>query len=248
MRPISIVSCILLVCFASACRFTDAALIKASQNGDAGQAGRCLAHGVRVDVMDEHGNQPIHLAAKGGHDAVVKLLLLSGAKASARLGDGSTPASLADEGGHRDLAVYLMARAGEDCSESALQTALVNAAREGDEEMIKRVLAAGAKVNQVDFNGIGMPAIHWAAWKGHAGVVKLLIEKGSRVDIEDGNGRQPLHWAVMNGGMEVPRLLIAAGAKASAVSQGKTPAAMAQEKGNFALAKYLSEQAAKESN
>ncbi len=42
----------------------------------------------------------------------------------------------------------------------------------------------------------GSLAIHVAAWRGCSPVVKLLIERGSPVDVPDGNGRTPLSLAV----------------------------------------------------
>lgn len=42
----------------------------------------------------------------------------------------------------------------------------------------------------------GSLAIHVAAWRGNPAVVKLLIERGSPVDVPDANGRTPLALAV----------------------------------------------------
>ena len=42
----------------------------------------------------------------------------------------------------------------------------------------------------------GSLAIHVAAWRGQPEVVKLLLERGSPVDVPDANGRTPLALAV----------------------------------------------------
>jgi ankyrin repeat protein len=39
-------------------------------------------------------------------------------------------------------------------------------------------------------------AIHIAAWRAHPATVRLLIDRGSPVDVADGQGRTPLALAV----------------------------------------------------
>lgn len=51
----------------------------------------------------------------------------------------------------------------------------------------------GADVNLA--NHAGSRAIHWAARKGNANIVKLLIEKGADVNAKDNSGKTAIHDA-----------------------------------------------------
>jgi len=88
------------------------------------------------------------------------------------------------------------------------------AATRGDLAQVRALLDAGVDVNaRTDY---GATALSYAADKGHAQVVKLLLERGAEVDPEDTFYHStPITWAGYNGHAEVVELLIAAGAKPS---------------------------------
>ena len=60
---------------------------------------------------------------------------------------------------------------------------------------------------------VGMTALHYAAWSGHAGIAERLIARGAVVDANDGGGVTPLGTAVRWGNADVMRVLIAHGAR-----------------------------------
>ncbi len=75
----------------------------------------------------------------------------------------------------------------------------------------------------------GEAAVHLAARQGHAGMLKIMIEKGVDVNLaEDAPapaGTTPLHEACMHGQAEAVKLLIAAGADDTLKNMdGETPA------------------------
>ncbi len=45
----------------------------------------------------------------------------------------------------------------------------------------------------------GLPALHWAAIRGHNGVIDTLLEANARIDMRDSQKQTPLHRAVMFG-------------------------------------------------
>ena len=97
------------------------------------------------------------------------------------------------------------------------------AAKLGNIEDVKRLLADGANVNAKNDNG--STPLHNAVWIGRKEVAELLIANGADVNAkEDENGISPLHWAVKEGHKEIIELLIDKGADVNAKSVlGRTP-------------------------
>lgn len=58
---------------------------------------------VKVNATDERGIGALHLAAAAGRLQITQLLLARGADADQRDGDGNTPSSLAEAGGHAEV-------------------------------------------------------------------------------------------------------------------------------------------------
>ena len=88
---------------------------------------------------------------------------------------------------------------------------LLVAAKKGDVDAVKMLLAGGADVNaKTDY---GVTALAFAADKGHVEVVKMLIQHKADVNAKDTFYKaSPLDWAVMKNHAEVARALVAAGA------------------------------------
>lgn len=105
-------------------------------------------------------------------------------------------------------------------------TALMFAARDGDAEEVKRLLAAGANVNAS--NNIGCTALILAAYFGRVEMVSFLINSGAYVNARDDFGMTPLMNASQNGHAEIVRRLINAGADVNiAAAQGVTALSLA---------------------
>lgn len=86
---------------------------------------------------------------------------------------------------------------------NGLYTALWNAARIGNYEIVHMLIRKGAKLNiqmgktfRDKSNILGQTALHAAALNGHARVVKLLIQRGADINIKDANGDTPLKVAL----------------------------------------------------
>lgn len=90
---------------------------------------------------------------------------------------------------------------------------LRRAASAGDVAKVRALLDAGADPNAG--NRYGATALSFACDKGHAEVVKLLLERGARVDVKDTfYNSTPVVWAAMKGHAEVLRALLEKGADA----------------------------------
>lgn len=63
---------------------------------------------VAADSVDEYGRSGIFMAAANGHTEIVKLLVESGAPATAKNAEGSTPLHWACLNGHVEIVGYLL--------------------------------------------------------------------------------------------------------------------------------------------
>ena len=101
---------------------------------------------------------------------------------------------------------------------------LIDAARNGEVEVVRSLLTDGADPNTAQ--GDGMTPLHWAAERGHAAVAELLLSAGAAVDGKTRVGSYtPLHLASRGGHGPITRALLDAGADphATAAHSGVTP-------------------------
>ena len=135
-----------------------------------------------------------------------------------------TAFSVAVQYGHPEV-VSLLLEADADtdmCGDICGETPLLSAAFNGDLDIVRLLLEAGADKEKFDIDG--QTALHNASEKGHLETVRLLLESGSNRDPCDNQGRTPLHLAFEGGHLEVARLLLDSGAKKEPCdSQGRTP-------------------------
>lgn len=163
-----------------------------------------IAAGADVKAQSKLGNTALILAArKPGNSPTVKQLLERGTSANAKNVFGTTALMCAAAAG--DMAsVRLLLDAGADINArpnmnvdgfifGGGRTALMWAAFLGDEKLAKLLLERGAKI--AAFTQIGS-ALGQAAWGGHAGVARVLLDAGAPVDQPDFIANYtPLHWA-----------------------------------------------------
>ena len=81
------------------------------------------------------------------------------------------------------------------------------AARRGDVDEMRALLAQGADVNSQS----GYP-LELAALNDRTAAVQYLLDNGAFVDQRDGHRESPLHWASYNANSEIVGILLAAGA------------------------------------
>jgi len=100
---------------------------------------------------------------------------------------------------------------------------VLEAARKGEVEAVRLLLAGGADVNIA--SGDGMTPLHWAAERGESEIARLLLAAGADVTAGTRIGAYtPLHLAAKRGRTGVSRLLIEAGAAVTATTEsGVTP-------------------------
>ncbi|KFY04816.1 hypothetical protein O988_00497, partial [Pseudogymnoascus sp. VKM F-3808] len=199
---------------------------------------------VNTNEIDEEGRTPLLLAARDGHEAIVKSLLNSDiVNIDSKDSHGRTPLSCfswAAENGHEGVVKLLLDKGAKLETEHGLgRTPLSLAAGNGHEEV-----SYSHKLETEDSRG--RTPLSWAAENGHEGVVKLLLDKGAKLETEDSRGLTPLSWAAENGHEGVVKLLLDKGAKLETEdSRGLTPLSWAAENGHEGVVKLLLHKGAK---
>ena len=101
---------------------------------------------------------------------------------------------------------------------------IVEAAKKGDVETVRRLIESGADVDVA--GGDGMTSLHWAAERGDVEITRLLLEAGADAAAGTRIGTYtPLHLAAEGGHTATSELLIESGADIAAATSrgGATP-------------------------
>lgn len=98
-----------------------------------------------------------------------------------------------------------------------LNQALLAATRQGDKELITKLLTDGADIDVTDNEG-RTPALI-AVHTNQLDIFKLLLEKGANINIRDNRSDNPLLYAGAEGMLDFVKVSIAAGADTSIVNR-----------------------------
>ena len=214
-------------------------LMQASLAGDVASVRALLAHTADVDAHETSRDQTALMwAVSNGHTEVVRALLEAGADVHARSRASQRMVSTAARVGVVGGTVY--DRDGVFEVGAGGYTALLLAARQGELESARLLVAAGANVN--DASTYGTSALVVAAHSGHTGlgahaaVGTLLLEHGADPDAA-GAGYTAMHAAVLTGDRELVTALLEHGADANLPLLKGTP--VRRFSTDFALAKSL---------
>jgi hypothetical protein len=127
-----------------------------------------------------------------------------------------------------------------------------SAAKAGEMVALRTMVGRWPPLLTIASAGVGNTALHWAAAKGHASAVRLLIQSGAPVEQRNESGATPLHSAAANGQLPAARALLSAGAHHAVADYAEqTPHTAALSRGwndvakliaHFGLARQMSEQ------
>jgi ankyrin repeat protein len=194
-----------------------APLWAASQNGSSAMVRRLLAAGADPNAALLAGETPLMVAARSGYPGVAEQLLAKGANPNAHGARAQTALMWAVAQKHSEVVKVLLAHHADLNLQSAVwgevmavpphgyrpynkevphggETALMFAARAGDLESAKLLVAAGANVNDTDAWGVSATTL--AMHSGFDDVAAFLLEKGANPNVE-GPGFTALHEAIM---------------------------------------------------
>jgi ankyrin len=193
----------------------------AARSGYAEVVEQLLVKGANPNARGARGQTALMWAVSQRHPAVVKVLLAHGADVHARSNAWSEVMALPP---HGYLPYNRAIPHGND-------TALLFAARAGDLDSAKLLVAAGANVNDAD--AWGVTATTLAAHSGFGDVVAFLLSKDADPNLAAA-GFTALHAAIMHRDEAMVTALLEHGANANAPLNTWTPTRRSSHDFNFA--------------
>jgi ankyrin repeat protein len=145
------------------------------------------------DNTPEKGYTALHLAIINGKEKNALYLLWQKASYSIPDKKGKTAIDYMVEKKQTLLLNYLKDIICIEYESDDLAFILRKAAFKGEAETLKILLAHGVNVDQVGPES-GQTALHRAVQNNHEKCVKLLLESGARIDIEDKKQKKPIHY------------------------------------------------------
>ena len=170
----------------------ETALMMAARTGSVPAVQALLDRGARVDAKENlRGTTALMWAAEEGHAAVLRLLIERGAMV------GAQSAILAPTLIRRGLGFGRSAGAKD--TKGGL-TALLFAARQGNLECVRLLVAAGANFDQASADG-SSPMLA-AVQNGFYDIAGFLVDHGAKPNLANNKGWTPLYLAVKNRNQE----------------------------------------------
>ena len=175
-----------------------------------------LKQPANANLADDRGVTPLMNAAVAGSVDAMKLLLDHGADPRARNAFGST-ALMWSATDLRKTRLLLERGAEVNAVSKQGRTALLVAAMsDGSAEIVRLLIAKGARVKAVD--GLKTTALLAATAGNSTDTVRILLDAGLDVNAADFTGSTPLMNAAANGNLAAVKMLLAKGAKVNTVS------------------------------
>lgn len=226
--------------------------------------GKCID----VNSQDSYGATALQIAAKHGHESVMRLLLKNEASINIENKNGETALYWAARNGHKTaVELLLISEANVLTKDNEGWSALDWAVTGGKSDIVKELLEHGVDTesdgrnqalylaageghedtvqmlldNGADVNAkdwIGSTALDWAAPGGHERTVRALLRNGSNLNSRDAYENTALHWAVQH--ETIIQLLLENGADVNAKNDcGQTALCWAARDGPVAVAQLL---------
>jgi ankyrin repeat protein len=210
----------------------------AASRGHLGVVQMLLEHmgGQGLDETTSHRRTALHEAVQEGHEAVVAFLLRQGAHAINGDSNGMTPLMTAAVMGYVGIAQWLLELKegqGLDERDHEGKTALHWAVRGGHPEAAALLLRNGAGASIRDNEG--RTPLMWVGESGHLGALQILLQEVGEEGLRerDVHGYTALHRAAMNNHEEAVQALLLVGADPIMKdNQGRTPRALAEDRGH----------------
>jgi len=228
-------------------------LWSASENGSSAMVRKLLQAGANPNAALLAGETPLMVAARSGYSEVCEQLLTKGAGIDAHGSRGQTALMWAAAQKHPEVVKVLLAHQPDLQIRSEVwnevmavpphgylpynkaiphggETALLFAARSGDLDSAKLLIAAGSHVNDTDAWGVSATVL--AAHSGFTEMVELLLDQGADPNAAAA-GFAALHEAIMRRDETMVTALLEHGADANAALRTWTPTRRSSEDLHF---------------
>ncbi|XP_033898573.3 ankyrin repeat domain-containing protein 27 isoform X4 [Acipenser ruthenus] len=150
--------------------------------------------GVGVNISNQDGFTPLHVAALHGHAPLVSLLIGNGANINAQNTQSATPLHLACQNSHLQVVTSLLeCNAKLNKKDHFGNTPLIHACLRGHLETAMVLLESGASLNVA--NNQGNTALHEAVKGSHRPLVEQLLQCGASLQVRNKRLRTPLDCA-----------------------------------------------------
>ncbi len=160
-----------------------------------------LSYDADVNISDSDGETPLFEAIRENKVEAVRILLDAGAIVNFENSHGAFPLFMAVTNGQYSIVDLLIKKKADvNKTNRVLQgfTPLMYSVNAGDFEIAKRLLIGGANPNQKDIKG-GTAFISIVASGQSKQYIKLLVEFGGNINIQDNSGFTALYLAVTAG-------------------------------------------------
>ncbi|XP_055000231.1 protein phosphatase 1 regulatory subunit 12B isoform X2 [Sorex araneus] len=153
-----------------------------------------------INQQDNEGWTPLHAAASCGYLNIAEYFINQGASVGMVNSEGEAPSDLAEEPAMKDLLLEQVKKQGVDLEQSR---------KEEEQQMLQdaRQWLNSGKIEDVRQARSGATALHVAAAKGYSEVLRLLIQAGYELNVQDLDGWTPLHAAAHWGVKEACSIL-----------------------------------------
>uniref|UniRef100_A0A2K6CIC4 Protein phosphatase 1 regulatory subunit n=1 Tax=Macaca nemestrina TaxID=9545 RepID=A0A2K6CIC4_MACNE len=153
-----------------------------------------------VNQQDNEGWTPLHAAASCGYLNIAEYFINHGASVGIVNSEGEVPSDLAEEPAMKDLLLEQVKKQGVDLEQSR---------KEEEQQLLQdaRQWLNSGKIEDVRQARSGATALHVAAAKGYSEVLRLLIQAGYELNVQDYDGWTPLHAAAHWGVKEACSIL-----------------------------------------
>ena len=183
-------------------------LLAAALSGQVEAARVLLTAGADVEMRYRNEATALVLVAIQSNTEMARLLVAHGANVDAGAKEGTTALLAASATGNIGMIRALLdAGASLEQKDKSSVTPLLAAIANDYNDAVRVLVDAGADVNAVCHNG---SALQFAAAKGDAAILRLLLGRGARTEAT--SGQAPLLMAAANEHTEAVRALVEAGA------------------------------------
>ncbi|XP_059723883.1 protein phosphatase 1 regulatory subunit 12B isoform X4 [Haemorhous mexicanus] len=159
-----------------------------------------VENGANVNQQDNEGWTPLHAVASCGYQNIAEYLISHGANVAAVNSEGEVPSDIAEEAAMKDLLLEQVKKQGVDLELSR---------KEEEQQMLQdaRQWLNSGRIEDIKQPRTGATALHVAAAKGYSEVMRLLIQAGFNLNVQDNDGWTPLHAAAHWGVKEACSIL-----------------------------------------